>query len=462
MDDATEELYLQKIEEMVHDDDLIVTTEVLCRKLDITITDSRHLIAKYLTDHRNVKPTELGVHYIVLGELAEGCKFSVLLVAESDLKDKLSLFKSGYSKEIYSIQKAKSSDVNAFNLLNPEPREKALLGSVVSKNCIVRKKLVSKPIAIESHKRKPESVKPEKSAVPVEKKVKLDENIIEKKASPKKTKITNKPVQNGKGKGIASFFAKMAEKPKMPEKKPPVQEEPKTLLQNEVKDKRETSSKETTISKEVKPVSKLIDTDDESDDVEIIEQSKKEAVKRTTKKVTPTSSKKISKKRGRKEGDTPETSQKRRKRVIEVSDSDEDVFGKASDGEDTDLLDSSQDDAPQERIAKPPKIDPFAPKNKQKKFVDKSYVDDEGFMVTKKEWVAISGSEDEEEPQKEQEAPNVPLLKPSTNKSDDKVAKTTKKQLDEKKEPQVTAKGKGKNAKKAANQPSILSFFSKK
>lgn len=85
------------------------------------------------------------------------------------------------------------------------------------------------------------------------------------------------------------------------------------------------------------------------------------------------------------------------------------------------------------------------PKNKRRKAVEKVYSDEEGFVVTKTEYILVSASEDEESEVKE-EKPKV-------------EAKPV--QTDKKSPPKATAKGK-KGKSVATNQPTLMNFFKKK
>ncbi|XP_045477989.1 DEK domain-containing chromatin-associated protein 4-like [Harmonia axyridis] len=87
------------------------------------------------------------------------------------------------------------------------------------------------------------------------------------------------------------------------------------------------------------------------------------------------------------------------------------------------------------------------PKNERRKAVEKVYTDEEGFVVTKTEYVLVSESEDEE-----------------SDVKDEKPKEAEKSvQKGEKKSPPLKAAVKGKKGKPlATNQPTLMNFFKKK
>lgn len=135
-----------------------------------------------------------------------------------------------------------------------------------------------------------------------------------------------------------------------------------------------------------------------------------------------------------------------------------------------DRIDNSDDETPtiKHKIESPPPI-----KNKRRKLVDKTYEDEEGFisntfyltlflfsyinctfLVTSKEWVYESGSEDE----KEQTPPvnGTVSQKPKVEaESPIKIRKSPS--------PPISSNKKSKKGKKngAANQPTLTAFFKK-
>lgn len=117
-----------------------------------------------------------------------------------------------------------------------------------------------------------------------------------------------------------------------------------------------------------------------------------------------------------------------------------DLFG--NDDEDEKIDVQSEDEKPV--IEEPKEI---IPKNKRRKAVEKVYTDDEGFVVTKTEYVLVSASDDEES-QTIEKKPNTEI-KPL-------------KKIEQKSPPQKST-AKGKKAKPvAANQTTLMSFFKKK
>ncbi|KAJ8924917.1 hypothetical protein NQ315_001074 [Exocentrus adspersus] len=445
MDTASEELYYQKIQELVQDDDKIVTVPSLASILGVSLQDSRSLISKYVEDQRKLKADEFAVTYILSGTFKDNGKRGVLLVKEDNLEKKRNLLNNNHHEVVYSIQKNKDVDFNIIALVDmfnaTNIKDTALRGSVVGKNCVKRvlkfKKLPAPPPPTVKGKSSVFAAKAETSA------------STEKTTTAPKTESKSKPAA-----GIADLFKAAASKPKGGKNPVPIKQNkpvksgsltgfltnatPKLLKavsssesDREANDlKAASSSKDTSLKNNI---SNIIDVDSEEEFVEVkkvVEPLKKvEAVKKNRKQ----ENKKNSSKRQRDK--SKEVPSKKRKRIIERRDSDsDDLFEKEEDT--SDIIERSDEET--ERAPSPVVRKPLPPKNKRRKAVTRTYEDEEGFVVTKTEYIYETASEDESE--------NV-----------------EPKACNDKKEEKPAPKQKAPEKKKLAkNQATLMSFFKKK
>ncbi|CAH1964076.1 unnamed protein product [Acanthoscelides obtectus] len=450
MDTETEELYFQKLQEFVIDNDQIVTVPFLARSLGIPLQESQRLISKYVEDRRKLdSKQQLSVTYTVMGTLKNGKGDSIMMFDNSNIKEKESLFDKIHSDIIFSVQKNNDVDFNIIALVDKfdasEISDEPLPGCIIGKECVKRnlkiKKLPSPPPTTIKGKsamfmpktnspkssedfpsKKPESkgstaISDMFSKAPVSKATEKDD----KKTSAKDTKPTNK----GKG-TLSNFFSQGSTKSSFEcsQDDIDVTEFMEVDFQEDLK--KVENEKENEVEKETK--------------MEIKE--KKEIKKSNAKK-----------KRGRSQGGSEEKNTKRRKRIIERNDSDsDDLFGNESDEED--VIEKSDEEI--EKAPPPVTVTEKqeSVKGKVRKAVDKTYMDKDGFLVTTTDYEYVSAAEDEvAEPVKdvEEEKPiPKPIEKKNSASSNESSPRTTSK----------TKKGK-KNAI-TQNQPTLMNFFKKK
>jgi len=449
MDSATVELYLQKIEEFVHDEEKIVTFKWLSTNLDITATDAKKLLQQYVTDQRDLKPNALAVTYSLTG-LLEDHTLGITVVKEDELDDKKDCFETVLKQEIYSVQKSKEVDLNVMSLVDyfdmHHPREAPVAGSVISKQSVKR---AFKPKKALPPPREP-TIKGKVSMftkIPPKSSEKTDKTV----ASPKQnTKETAKPKQNGLG--IASFFNKNS--------------------QTDIKPKEEKSAETQDIKADKLPVNdskdakgdrfkNLIDSD--SDTEVVSTQSQSQASKPSKENQKPKQSAKRPRKQNKKNAPSP----KRRRRIVEQEDSDDDIFGNDEEEENIrENVENSDEDSEPVMLAKPP----LAPKNKKRKLVDRTFTDEDGYIITRKEWMEESPSEEEAETDKsqaEQAKPQVEEKKPDLKRKETEdvkgsdTKKSKKSANDSSGDKVANGKTKGGKGKKAVatNQPTLMNFF---
>ncbi|KAK5642212.1 hypothetical protein RI129_008379 [Pyrocoelia pectoralis] len=417
MDTDTINDNIKKLEELVIDEDKIVTIPFICTTFNVTSKESKLLLQEFIASNRKIHPGSLSLTYILSG-LRDNNLPSISIVKEDDLDDKKDLYIGEPIAEIYSVQKCKEIDFNSVTLIDyfdaHNPREIPIKGSIVSKNCIKRQ-LKTKPVVpVPTPKEKPLPITKAPSKP-------TPHNGI--KQSPKSSNV--KMGMARKTASVAQLFKNVEPKCKPAttegsHSNGDVQTEVKNTLQN------------------------LVDSDHDDD-----------IVKATPEPPTPKNSKK------RKSAKKDQNS-KRRKRIIVEEQSDEDIFGNDEDEEEEiskkrkNVLEDSEEDEP---IAKPEPVP--IPKNKKRRLVDKTFEDEEGYIITRKEWVIVSGSEDEGG-----DVAVVPTVKVE-------ATKVQVKEVDEKKEdtPVVHKNDKVVNGKAPTtkgkktvptNQPTLMNFFKKK
>ncbi|KAJ8958171.1 hypothetical protein NQ318_006110 [Aromia moschata] len=359
MDSATEDLYFQKLQEFVQDEDKIVTVASFAADRGISIQNSRKLITKYAEDQRKLKSDELAVTYVLTGVLKDTGARGVFMVKEEDLERKQELFENELYKLIYSIQKCRHINFNIIALVDmldaTKIREKALEGSVVSKNCVKRilkvKKSTPPPPPTVKGKSSFFEPKPGTSIGPVK-------SPEKKRQEPSK----NDHKTNGSA-SITGMFKAAAAKSNQ-------QNSQRDSSSNGVAAKSKSGMDSGIKSEKLSAASS--DLKDNVRDDEIVEIMDDEVT--DTRKEEKVSSKPDKKKRRRdKSQDVPS---KRRKRIVERNDSDSDDMFERDDNED--IVERSDDEP--DRIPSPVNEKKLPPKNKRRKAVEKTYTDEEGFV----------------------------------------------------------------------------------
>lgn len=423
MDSATEEIFLQKIEELVMDEDKIVTNSIVCDKFDTSITESKHILEKYVSDGI-LYPGKISVTYLVCGKLHTGeysIKILDSLAALKEIKKKFSLVSN---EVIYSVQKGNTIDFNVIALSEKcEVTSNVYKGIIIGEKCVKRniKSVELPPLPPQKNFDKQKPPMFFKSAV-------KKENDCDMKAI--QTPSTNGANIKKKNGGLQGFLSQTPNNSKN-EIKPQTRKTPSSEEDTrEIKRPR----METNDCQEVKVEVKM-EKGSETNDVINEKSTKNEEFEEKTPRqvqIKKTTSAKGSNKK-KQEG-------KKRKRIIVQSDSEDDMFGNDEEEEKPD-----EDIEEEKPVAILPKES--IPKNKRRKAVEKVYTDEEGFVVTKTEYVLVSESEDEE-----------------SDVKDEKPKEAEKSvQKGEKKSPPQKAAVKGKKGKPlATNQPTLMNFFKKK
>ncbi|XP_044269366.1 uncharacterized protein LOC123014363 isoform X2 [Tribolium madens] len=407
--DSIEDSHQNRIVELVHDEEKLVTSALIANDLKISLSEATTLLKQFFEDSSKLKLGELHSTYLLCGSLKDNKGSVIYLVKDEDLQEKRDLFKNISSEVIYSVQKAKQIDYNMIALTNTCNDNFA--GCLVSKNCVKRNVKVKTlpPPPSTNIKEKGSFFKKVGSQPKPATEVNLKESGKEpSQSSQKQSKVSSvKPKQNG---GIASFFAKA----------PTKSEKDIKAKSDEKKNEDETKAGAAAF---IKKSSEENTESNEKMDVDI------EVEKPVAQKVQNQSNKK------RKKSNKNDLPSKKRKRIQEICDSDSgsDIF---EDDERENIIDGSDEEPVEIPVTKATPV----PKNKKRRAVDKTYVDEE---VTSVEYIYESASEDEKEiPKKEfQQKPKV---------------------LSEKPELEKTTTTKGKNKKPiSGKQPTLMSFFKK-
>ncbi|XP_063974695.1 DNA polymerase delta subunit 3 [Diachasmimorpha longicaudata] len=467
---APMEVYRQALAGYIHDEDKLVTYKWLSKELEVHVNTAKEILADYWERH---KDDGIVATVMLIGNLKDG-GIRVEVVRESEMEEAGKKYEMITSQHFYSLQKTLPDIQSLVNtgkgdtkfsaikrkenlIISDEELFSRRWGSSIQYQAPFDEKNQPPPPA----EKVKEIVNPLKKAFanskPTEEKDKdeqkekhKDMNKPEsktetKKISPpgktrdKKGGISKKPVQSAQ-KGFSALFGKVQNQ----KKPPPISNGLKPLkititpLQEDLKSKKQSPMDVDVIEEKSSPE---IAENSSTSSLDALEKSSSLETNQMKKKVSPSGVKKSSTNRSAKsenstrgkKRDRSQDSQndsKKRKRIVMVSDSSEE----SEPEEDPDPFGTSLREEPQEKpkSPSPPPVQRIGGKKKVRKFVDKHFVDEEGFMVTKKVQVMESCSEDDETPEPPKEKKPTP---PKTSEIS-KLKKNTK-------------------------QPSITNFFSK-
>jgi len=438
-------LYMENLEEWVMEENKIVTYKFLSRSLKVHVNVAKQMLFNFIEEKRK-SSKELAVVHLVSGLVKgeKGTTTKVVLVKEGpSLENLLSKMDTLLSRHIYSVQQAESpvtltslyaTDLEVFK---EDPISGGSnLSAIKNRAAVPREDLRSKTVAPVKEEKK---IEVKKEVVKKEvKKSGIEEAFAKaKKTSPVKAEVkeekyksvsTQKSNSNSKNKKpqgqIANFFAKQASKPKVEKSNVESKIEEKENIANE-------KIEDNSVAKE-----EVVDRDEE---------------KIPTVALADRNGDKPSKVKSPKKSKRVDDDSKKRKRIQVMSDS-EDSAGEDSEQEmekeenyeppeeevppQSKLLESDDEECipatPKENIVRPGR-------RRVRKQVDKTYVDEQGYMVTKK--VYESGSETDDEPE--------PVTKEAKKSPEPKVEAPAAKKA------KLAAPG-------AKAQPGIMNFFKKK
>jgi len=449
----SDEMYMEDLDGWILEENKVVTYKFLSRALDVHVNTAKQMLWSYKESKQGACK---GVVYFVSG-LTKGSgdkvpETRVSLVKEEKLKETLASLDKVFSQHVYSIQLSETVSASALYAVDLEVFKEDPMGCC-------KHVAIKNPLAVPRAAAAPPKIAPGVQMVKEVKKEVRKTGALEgafaktKKSSDEpvksnsvssvkelKPKVVNSPekkslsVNSGSkkakpGGGIANFFAAKPKGEKPVEKVDKPVEKSETDFKNEEKENIE--NKEST----------------EKD-----ENSKRPAPeKKPPVKVETKSFGKKDKEEEDKKSVVDET--KKRKRIQVLSDSEEE--------------EEEEEKEVEEKIVEPPppqaqllhsdsedeEVIPATPKEKRegkggrrrrvKKQVDKTYMDEEGYMVTKKVVESASETDDETEV-----APKPEVKKAVNKKETTEEAPAAKKQ-------KVVAPG-------AKKQQGIASFFTKK
>lgn len=513
LDEETENLYIQNIEEFVIDENKVVTYKWLSKTLGVHVNTAKQLLYAFATQSGEAKTAGIKKTYLISGVLLNdgGCKVTV--VQEDNLQKLKEQFRTITSEHIYSVQKVKNDtalrDLYKVDSLqkddsNPKP-------AISCSKCLLRTDTELSKLRIQAEaatvtsdskqwptgptKKPPASKSPAKDtnnsnnhvtngeAEKGDKAAEGNSAIVKNGRKPgsiaamfaaqgskgqkstESAKAPSKATAKGKSGGIATFFNKnVGETKTSSEKKVKNQKEeeksdvdkPKSKENGHCQSLKESSSPP---EKKRKSVSEKSEEESTSSKRRKLSEGKtdSEEINTKSKKVVDAKlnkSKKPNKKKG-KDSDNNEKSVKKRKRIIVAdSDSDDDIFEKEEIPESPPPIEEHEPELPSQQ-SEMEDIIPCTPQHELnkgrkriRKLVDKTFMDDDGYMITKKEFVYESCSESDHEEGKENEG------KTNSESTPKNIKKETESNVKESPKKKVSPPQKSKQA-------TLMNFFKK-
>lgn len=438
---------LNTLKEMILDERKLVTYVSLSKEMCLHVNESKSLLSQIVEDLRkNTSEIQLNVNYIISG-LLDGNKARTTVCNENELPSLKKDFKIVFYHHLYSVSVGTpSADNVSFMAINKFEDFPLCTGIIKSNACMKRS---SDEIGNLKTNSQEITVTDQKQSIAVQKKVREENKngsntkpavkIQETKAepiikaetvSPKKESTINslqKPaLKNTKTqKGIAGFFSKPSANKPVNGTKDKVskinvkQEESNTVINdNEPKNNIKKEKVETMSSKKIK--TEKMDVDEE-------------VPKKVVPEKVPKNVKQSDKKENKSLSDIKKTAKldKKRKRVLHVSDSESEDEKNDPFATEPVVDQDSDDEIPPTPLVNTVKITSgiMNPK-KRRKMVDKTYTDEDGYILTKKEEVYESCSENEEEIHVKENIHQVNTLKVEVSPPEKKNnGKSTKKKM---------------------------------
>lgn len=454
MDDK--ELNLKTLEELILDEERLVTYAYLSKKLCIHVNDSKNLLLSFVNKFKSAKPNEsLYVNYIVSG-LIDNNKARTIVCSDDEVAIVKKELNPIFYEHIYSVSKATQDNNIILSVVNKYSDFRSCLGLIKNTSCskyssseIDNLKLSSYTLnnqKASTKKVNQETVLQEKNG---ETKIKVESksetsvnnnNVI----SPKKVKVSNSPIKNNKTqtkKGIAGFFNKQNSV-----KKEVKLEDTKKNESVEVSKNIEINSSNNTLSDVCSKEIKKESPKNKSASKSITNGVENKNGKSLTNNSIEHKAVKVNKKKAKVD--------KKRKRLLEISDSESDEDQKEPFEDEEDVTKAeSEDEIPPTPTTNVVKVTSgiINPK-KKRKFVDKVYTDEDGYILTKKEEVYESCSDNEEPMEVVNDVKNTKEERNLDNKPK-LISPNNKTETNKKKKISPPQKGR---------QSTLMSFFTKK
>ncbi|XP_047505151.1 DNA polymerase delta subunit 3 [Pieris napi] len=381
MDDT----HMNLLKDMILDEGKLVTYLTLAKDLCIHINNSKLLMHSFIKSTREGNPKlELNINFLISGLIDEN-KVRVTVCSEDKLEEHKKTFKVVYFIHVYSISKGRSKENSAALVSVIKYDDFNLCPGIIKSQASIKRSDVEIGILKSSSQKKivnrvdpqPKKAKQEDKLKPLKnvheingKALKSEPDIDIKKEiiSPKKDfKPNNKPSSH---KGIAGFFNKQNGIGNKKENKITV-------------DLKATSQKAADVSKtEQNALNDKMDVDNQ-EETEVKKEARKENMMNDNKILN--NIKKHSK------------VDKKRKRVLRVSDSDSEEENDPFVAEENkEIANESDEEIPPTPVANNLKITSgIVNPRKKRKVVDKTYMSDDGYIITKREEVYESCSDSE-------------------------------------------------------------------
>lgn len=444
------ETNINTVRELILDEHKLVTYISISKELCVHVNEAKTLLREVVQDIRKKNPeTDLSISYVISG-LQNNNSGCVTVCPETDLDSLRKSFKIVFYEHVYCVSRGLKPAENVSLSAVSKFEDLALCTGLIKANSCskrtndeisslksINQAVLNTPKSSNlQQSSKDKVIKEIRNPVKVEPQVK-SEKVSPKKVSPKKDSPTKKtPAKlNGNKSGptsIAGFFSKGGNSPK--NKKVKVSE---PEIKKEKEDKVEPVKKEK--EDKVEPVKKETDVPSKT-----VTNGSLENVKTKSNNKNNISIKKNAK------------VDKKRKRLLHVSDSESDNEGDDPFAKEMEVDHESEDEIPPTPTINTVKITSgiLNPK-KRRKVVDKTYTDEDGYILTKKEEVYESCSENEEDVKENQNMEKNNTSPVKTNTEQVKPVKnepTIKKETKSKKKLSPPKKGK---------QATINSFFKK-
>ncbi|XP_054452340.1 DNA polymerase delta subunit 3 isoform X2 [Anoplopoma fimbria] len=442
-----DELYLDNIDEYVHDQDKIVTYKWLSLTLGVHVNTAKQMLYHYLDHKRKESSAQLHATYLVSGKFVDNGQTShkVSVVKEDQLEDFKSKMSLLVSVHVYSIQKALLKDSGPLysvdydavkdNMQNCSRYSAIRCASAVPMELQETREIQRSPTPEPANKKPAMNGEANLASKPSSKAQKGIMGMFANKSAPKN--------QDG-GKDVKSEQKEDAPVVDVPKSKPETKANPmmnffgsQAAKKAEKTVKKEEEAAQSSSSAEQRhQTSQPEEKKAAAAAVELPKESKEDSRSKTKRlKDSDSEEEKMDKKK------------RRRIKKPEPDSSDEDV-----------IPDSPQQMETREASPSPKKkVEPvphshgnFEMKMRKRRRVLKSrtFLDDEGCIVTEKGYESESYSETEDDVQAAKQAPKhpVPAKLPSSTKQDEKKSQ----------------KKTSANANKGSKQASIMGFFQKK
>ncbi|XP_022113529.2 DNA polymerase delta subunit 3 [Pieris rapae] len=381
MDDT----HMNLLKDMILDEGKLVTYLTLAKDLCIHINHSKLLMHRFIKSTREGNPKqELNINFLISGLIDEN-KVRITACPEDKLEERKKMFKVVYFIHIYSICKGRQKENSAalvtitkyddFNLCPGIIKSQANVKRSDEEICILKsrsqKKNVNQVDPQAKKAKQEDKLKPSKSVNEVNgKALKSEPDIDIKKEIISPKKDLNPKHKPSTHKGIAGFFNKQNGISNKKENKITV-------------DLKATSHKAADVSKtEQDAVNDIMDVDDQ-EEMEVKKEARNESIMNDNKILN--NIKKHSK------------VDKKRKRVLRVSDSDSEEENDPFVAEENkEIAPESDEEIPPTPVANNLKITSgIVNPRKKRKVIDKTYMSDDGYIITKREEVYESCSDSE-------------------------------------------------------------------